>query len=461
MSTLHFGPNAWYARIGDGFDESSITSIACALGDVWASSYKGSTVLVGYDIRRDSQRLAMLAAEVIASFGLTAIVSDRVCPTPALGWAVARDRSCVGGLMLTAGNMPREYGGIVVRGADGGHISTQFAAEVERRLRTARPDVVGEVRRSDLVSSYLNQLASEADGSLISSAGLRVVVDAMYGAGSSYLTHLLKTLGCEVIALHDKPVSDFRGLHPDTREPWVDECERAVVKHKADLGIVLDGDATHMALIDADGRLVSSHYLAPLALEHVVRQRGYGGRVVATMASSARTARQAERLGCDFTMVPVGAESIYREFFERDVILATDATGSIWAPRHLPERDAIMAALMLLELISGSGESVRGLVNACERNLGLMEYVGKDIRMDHGMVQRLRNLLPGINPPEVAGMEPTRISHADGLRAELPDGSWILLRCSRMQPVVRIVAEAKSHARARELLAWGTKLASS
>lgn len=454
MGIPHFGQTGWRARVGHGFDDRSVAYVANALGKTWASAFEGSCVLVGYDTRRDSERMAHLAAQVIAAHGLTAILSDHVCSTPALGWSVAHDPSCVGGVMLTAGSMPYSYGGIVARRGDGGPISTAFAAEVDQLMTTKPIDERGEVTRVDLTSPYHDALVMEVDRALVSSAGLKIVVDTMYGTECGFAQELFRQMGCEVISLHDKPVPDFRGLHPDTREPWVDECERAVVAHHADAGVVFDGDATHFALIDAEGRLVSPHFLAPLALEHIVRQRGRRGRVVATLATSARIANQAWRLGCDFTTTAVGSEAIYREFYDRDVILATDETGTLCVPAHMPERDALMGALMIFELMAGTGDGIRELIDQCERELGSMEYAARDIRVDFGSIQRLRNILPGVNPGDVAGMEPIRISHADGLRAELPDRSWILVRCSRTRPLVRIAAEAPSTQRARELVDW-------
>jgi phosphomannomutase len=458
MGALRFDANGWQARVGSGFDADAVARLADALGRTWAWRYEGSTILVGYDGRRDSQRMALLAGEVIAASGMRVVVSQSVCPTPALDWAVAQDPLCVGGVMVTARRMPYEYGGIIVRRGDGGHIDSGFADAVERSLSTSAPTARGSVERADIMEGYLRRLAEECDTALVESADLRVVVDPLYGAGSTWASSLVSRVGVQVVPLHDRCVPDFRGLHPHAREPWVDECECAVRESRADLGIVLDGDCGHMAVVDGTGRMVSPHDLAPLALEHVVLQRGRRGRVVATVASSARIARQAERLDCDFSMVPVGFESVYRELLDEDVVLATEEGGGICIPSFVHERDALLTTLMLLELVAGTGESISALVDDCERNVGVMEYGTRDMRLDFGSVQRLRNMLPGMNPPEVLGMVPQRVSHADGLRLDLPDGSWLLLRPSRTQPVVRAVCEGSSTAQRDELLSFASSL---
>lgn len=459
MGAIRFSSSGWRARSGKGYDESSIVRVAHALGATWATRYLGLTVIVGYDVRRDAKRFASLAGQVIAAHGLRVVVSDRVCPTPALEWAVAHDPSCIGGVMLTATKMPHEYGGILVRQHDGGPMNSTFAAAVSQRIESSPTEQRADVEYADITTAYFDALASEADTQLIAAAGLRVVVDPLYGAASGYASELFTRLGCDVVPLHDSFVSDYRKLHPDAREPWVDECERTVVQSKADMGIVFDGDGSRFAIIDAGGRLVSPHDLPPLVLEHLVGQRGRHGRVVGTVATSVRIERQAKRLGCDYTMVPVGIESIYREFFEGDVILATDEAGSLVVPSHIPERDALFGAVMMLELIAGSGDDVHTMVAHLEETLGRMEYVARDLRLDSGATQRLRNLLPGINPQQINGMRPKAVSHADGLRLTMPDDTWLLIRASRSGSGLRLVAEAPTAQEARALLEIAPSLA--
>lgn len=458
MGQIRFETRGWYARVGDGFDADAVARVAHALGQTWSWRNEGATVLVGYDNRRDSRRMAVLAGEVIAAFGMHVVVSQNVCPTPALGWAVAQDPLCIGGVMLTARMLPYEYGGILVRPADGGHIDATFATMVEQRIPPSAPTERGQVEFGDFTTDYIECLARQCDVSLVGGADLTVAVDPLYGAASGLASRLIERVGCTVVPVHDQAVSNYRGLHPSAREPWVDECERVVRKSGADLGFVFDGDCGHMGVVDGRGRLVSPHDLAPLMLEHVVCQRGLHGRVVATVGCSARIARQAERLGCEFTLVPVGFESVYLELYEGDVILATEEGGGICIPSFVPERDALLTSLMLLEFVAGKSESVTELVDECEQKVGVMEYGTRNMRLDFGAVQRLRNMLPGMNPAEVLGMEPQRVSHADGLRLELPDGSWLLLRASRTEPIVRAVCEAPSAVRRDELLSFATML---
>lgn len=154
MALIRFGQDGWRARVDGGFNEDNVARISSALGAVWAERHEGSSVLVGYDTRRDSKRLALSAGAVLAARGMRAIVSDRVCTTPALGWSIARDPSCVGGIMVTASEASCEFGGLLVRSADGGPITPHFAERVERRIPRRPFTERGDVERRDLVSDY-------------------------------------------------------------------------------------------------------------------------------------------------------------------------------------------------------------------------------------------------------------------------------------------------------------------
>ena len=452
MGVIRFGASGWQARVDNGFDAQNVGRIADALGQIWRSAPSGSRVLVGFDTRRDSERFAVLLGEIVASYGPEVVVSDRACPTPALGWSVARDAHCIGGVMLTASEKPREYGGVLVRHADGGPVSDAFAELLTQRMMVGATAARGTVARANLVDDYIDAQLAYCDTTAVKARRPRVVVDTMHGAGCGCVGDLFERAGCEVVALHDEAARDFRGLHPDPREPWVDACERRVVECRADLGIVLDGDCDRMALIDATGRLVSSHMLAPLVLEQLVVHHGVEGRVVATSACSARVERTAEQLDLDFTMVPVGMQPIYRELCEGDVVLAADEEGGVYLPGHLYERDGIAAALCLAEMFACQDTTLANLVEQREDQFGRSEYGRLDLRCDPVVLQRLRILLPGMNPRRVAGKVPVRVGHGDGLRLWFDDGSWLLIYGGHSHRTLHLVAEAPSRAQQKQLI---------
>ncbi len=354
--------------------------------------------------------------------------------------------------MLTASERSCEYGGLIVRGADGGPVSREFLDAVEQHISLEPTSDTGEYQVENFIAPYLDDLVTLVDGVAIAGAGLSVVVDPMYGAGAGVLAQALERLGCEVTEIHADVREDFCGLHPEPADPWADECEERVSSTRASLGFLLDCDGDRAGVVDEDGNILLPHELSPLVLGHLVENRNETGRVVVTLTCSARIARQAERLGCQLTSVPVGFSRIYREMREGDVVLGAEEYGGLAFPSHLLERDGLLSCLLVAELVAKSGRTVRQLVRDMGDKIGHMRYTRRDVRLDPAATQAFRNVLPGLNPESVAGRLPVEVSHADGLRLQFDDGSWVLIRPSRSDPVVRVYSEAPTEGERDRLL---------
>ncbi len=444
MAIITFGTSGWRARYDDGFDEYDVMRVATSLGRVWSRMAAKPTVHVGYDTRYRSNWFAQVAAETLSGFGLRVVVSSRACPTPALGWTVAHSTDYSTGIMITGCDAPCDYNGIIARGSDGGTITQAFAEEVNIHIPADPASAKGPICHDDFCDAYEKSLVTLVDADVIGQANLLVAVDYMYGSAGPVLENVLRRMGCRVISLHEcigtLAVSD---VHPQAMEPWVDDCEKLVVDAGCSLGIVLDGDGGRSALIDEGGSLVSPHCEIPLLMKHVVENKKMVGRMVATLASSSRVEAMAQRLGMDFTRVPVGFHRIHDEIGSGDVLMAAEEYGGVCIPSHLNERDGILSALLAIEALAHARESVSALVNHIEKLVGGMRYARKDIRFDSGQIQMIRNILPGINP-ELPNESPRQINHADGLRMEFEDGAWLMLRPSRTQPYIRVYAEGGS-----------------
>lgn len=449
---IRFRADGWQARLDEGFDEAGVRRVADALGLLWADAHPGATILVGYDTRHNSAEYARVAAGALSSFGLRVVVSDGPCPTPVVAWCCARRDDAVGAVILTASERSCEYGGLVVRGPDGGPVSREFLDAVEQHISLEPPADGGGYQVEDFSGPYLDDLVTLVDGAAIAAAAPSVVVDPMYGAGAGVLAVALERVGCRVTEIHAGSCEDFCGLHPEPCDPWADECEQAVSSTGADMGFLLDCDGDRAGVVDENGKILLPHELSPLVLGHLVETRGKSGRVVATLTCSARIARQAGRLGCRFTPVPVGFSRIYREMREGDVVLGVEEYGGLAFPSHLLERDGLLTCLLVAELVAKSGRTVRQLVSDMGDKIGHMRYTRRDVRLDPAATQAFRNVLPGLNPGSVAGRRPVEVSHADGLRLQFDDGSWVLMRPSRSDPVVRVYAEAATEGERDSLL---------
>ncbi|MDN0069015.1 phosphoglucomutase/phosphomannomutase family protein [Collinsella ihumii] len=456
---IRFGTDGWRARRDGEFTEENVVRVADAAASLWAQSHPGAIVYVGYDTRPGADEFARLAARVIAGHGLVVKLSDRYTPTPALSWTISHDARSCGGLMITGSHHPADYLGVKFRVADGGAGSTEFVSEVERAVGPEPTDLRGPIDIVDFTTPYLDALVSLVDGDAIANAHLHIVYDPMYGAARGYLPAVLGALGVEVDEIHGESDEDMEDMRPEPIEPWVDDCEQAVVEAGACCGLINDGDADRVGAVDEKGRFVNAHKLFSLILGHLVRNRGMSGRVVLGLASSLLTRRVARALGCRYVVKPVGFKYIYMEMLKGGVLIGGEETGGFGIPSHFPERDGLLMALLLCELMAKSGKTLAELVEELEDALGSTSYARRDLRLQYEDIEALRTMLPGINPRRVAGREPVRVSHMDGLRLEFEDESWLLLRPSGTETLVRVYAEAQTVEMRDELLDAGTDMA--
>lgn len=460
MSIIHFGTDGWRARIDEDFTDDNVARVADACGRIWAEEAPGARVYVGYDTRIDAARFARIAAGTVAAHGLEVVVSRGYCPTSALAWTVADDAAACGGIMLTGSHNPGEYQGIKIRMADGGTATEEVTDRIEALLGPVPTHQPGPFRTADLMGAYADDLVSLVDADLIASAGLRVVNDAMYGATRGHMARLLGRVGVESVEIRGDAVDDFMDIHPEPIEPWIDACERAVPRAHAAAGLVSDGAGDRIAAVDEHGRVVSPHILIALILGHLVRNRGMSGRVVLAVSSSVVTRTAAKRLGCPVTIVPTGFRWIYGEMSRGDVLLGGEESGGIGIPDHMPARDGMLMALLLCELLAKSGRSLSELVAEVESQVGRMEYARRDLRLPNEVIETFRTVLPGLNPRRVCGMQPVTVNHMDGLRLDFEDRSWLLMRPSGTERLVRVYAEAPTVRSRDDLLEAGCAMAS-
>ena len=339
---IRFGTDGWRAVIGDDFTYANLRRVADAAGRVFAEDSPGGLVLVGYDTRFEAGSFARAAAEVLALHGLRVRVSDRYLPTPALCWSVGHSDEAVGGVMLTASHNPAPYLGFKLRMADGGASPKSFTDRVEAALSEAPPTLPAlgapgattapAYEVADLVGPYLEGLRSFVDADLVRSAGLRVAVDPLYGAGQTYLADTLRSFGVEVTEIHGDRNPGFGGLHPEPIPPHIDEVRALVKRDGLDAAFITDGDADRIGAADRTGAFVNPHRIIALVTRHLVEDRGMTGRVVKTLSTSVLVDRLCTQLGLEVTTTPVGFKWIYEEMVKGGVLIGGEESGGIGIP---------------------------------------------------------------------------------------------------------------------------------
>ena len=462
MSVINFLGDAWCVRVDEGEPHEDALRIASALGRLTKERCPNGAIVIGYDTRPLSAAIALEMGEVIASYGIAARVSDSHCPASVLSEAVRLGGDAVAGVMLTAGNRPADYFGIRVCMSDGSAATSSDTDVLESYIVPELPSGRGEAEVIDLVGPYLEKASALIEGEAIAKSSPIVVCDPMYGAQTSIAARLMSSLGARVVELHNDDAQDFAGLHPEAAEPWIDDCEQAVVDEGASYGIALDGAGERIALIDERGRYVSPHKTLALLMEYLVTRRGLAGRVVAPVFVSSIVRRQAERLGISLTVTPIGYAWMRDEMASGDVMCAGDAVGGVCVTELGHDRDALGAAIMLMDHIARDGRRLSEMLDELEKNLGHMEYGRRKLRLGPGEIQALRVALPGVNPPKIAEMDVESATHPSGcLRLGLEKGAWVLIAPSASDATALVVAEAEDPEKRDALLDAATDLAHS
>ena len=453
MSYLRFTNDGWYSRLDEDFTEPNVARIADAVAAFWYEQNPKGTVYIGFDTRQNAASYAAIAAKAQAAWGLKVVVSDGPCPMPALNQAVREDPKAIGALMLTADHRSADYLGVRVRNADSSAISSEDAAHIED-LVSAEVDVSeASFEVQDFVTPFLATMSSIVDASLIRDAHLTAVVDPLFGTARGIAAPLLRSFGVDVVEIHGDADANFGGLHPEVVEPWVDDLEYLTEQTHSSFGVAIDGPSNRSIMVDERGQLVSAPQAHGLLLEHLVKHRNLSGRIVVPRFSSAMTRRLADRLGCEVVAVASGPTWPFDEIRRGNVLTASDGLGGICVPTFDRERNAFVTMLLLMEYIAAEKKPLSQLVDEFCAQVGKMEFGSKELRMDPGKYAVLRNLLPGVNPVlEGVARQPVSVSHADGLRVQYEDDSWLLVKPSLSEPLVRIYAEGPTKAERDNLL---------
>lgn len=442
MRLISFGTAGWKAQVGEGFTLENVARLAEGAGIYWSQLCPGAVVYVGYDTRKDAEIYGQVAGEVLATYGLNVKISDQPCPTPALGFSIANDTRAIGGLMITASGSYAAYQGACLRNNRGSALSIGALEQIEDLIPLTTPKVRGTAEPTDLLTSYLADLESYVDTQAIKDAHLSVVIDPMYGTARGILAHMLRELGCEVTEIHNDQVDDFAGIHPKPVEPWADECEQAVIANKAAAGFMVDGDGDRVGAVDETGELLDPNEVDALIAYHLIVNKEQSGRILMPISSSSYVKEVAEKYDVPVAITPIGFGWATNEMQSDDVMFACDARGGIAIPSHLYERDGLLTTLLLVEAMALSGKSLKELVAGLRENTGTRYYGEKEVPVDVAQSQMIKNLLPGLRIDRLCDMPVAQISHADGVRLEFDDGSWVLMRSARKNPSVKIYAEA-------------------
>jgi phosphomannomutase len=400
----------------------------------------------------------LAAAEVLTSNGFIPLLCNRDTPTPVIAHTI-RTRKALGGINMTASHNPAEYQGLKFSTSNGAPAHPEVTKQIEANIAQLQAQnwnfkaaVIGtyECKTIDPQPDYFKQLRKLVDFGALKKARLKVAVELMYGTGRDYLDKLLVDAGAKVAVFHNQINPLFGGHHPEPNAEGMAEVSRFVRSGKAQLGLGLDGDADRFGIVDKDGTWLTPNQVLALALYHLKKNRGWTGAVVRTVPTSHQVDAVAEMLGVKVHETPVGFKYIGALMESEPIIVGGEESGGLSVKGHVPEKDGILACLLMAEVVAMEGKSLGRILKELEKKIGEFhsERINVAIRPEtkEALLSKLGSGLQSIGSFKVEKFVTT-----DGYKYLLPNHEWVAFRASGTEPLIRCYIEAKSEASLKKL----------
>ncbi len=481
--SIHFGTDGWRAVISDTFTFSNLRLVTQAIADAVATKHWTNgccpeippdikKMVVGFDTRFLSDRYANEVARVLAANGFSVYLAQADAPTPAISYAV-ENLHAIAGVMITASHNAPRYNGVKLKASYGGSASPEQCRLVEIYLNENEsqgrgPNLMdydlarneGLIQRFNPIIAYNEQLRRLIDFDIIAENPQRFVVDSMYGSGRGVIKGILQGTGCEVHEIRGEMNPGFGGVHPEPIAHYLGALAGAISMGSGGFGLATDGDADRIGAMDERGNFVDPHKIMALALRYLYHKRGLRGSVVRTVSTTRMIDRLAEKYGLPCHETPVGFNHIADYMMNENVLIGGEESGGISFQGHIPEGDGVLMGLLLLEIIAESKTTLYGLVEDLLKEVGPAFYERTDIRLKHPVAKDLMvKKLTLEAPSAIGGQTMKEVSTLDGVKYILADDSWLLIRPSGTEAVLRVYAEGRTQDMVKELLDFGNQFA--
>ena len=462
---ITFGTSGWRAIIADEFTMANVRLVTRAIASVLHEESAGGSIVVGYDTRFMSERFAAECGAELAAMGLTAYLTTRETPTPTISYAI-RTKKARGGINFTASHNPPQYNGMKFSTADGAPALPEVTQRVEKRIAEMQAGTAsfagtgsaGEVVMLDPREDYLLDLTGKINFGKIAAANLKLAYDPLWGTGRGYLDEVLRRNGCEVRTVHDYRDVLFGGYSPEPSEKNLAEMRELILTNKLALGISTDVDADRFGFIDRDGTFVSANHILALVLDYLCETRPHWtGGMARSVATTHLVDRVAKHYGRETYETPVGFKFIGEMINEDKIILGGEESAGLTIKGHFPEKDGILACLLVVEMVAARGASLGEMIESLFHKHGALYSERVGIKLTPEVKERLQKRLAADPPATIGGWKVTEVNRMDGVKYIFDDGSWLLLRMSGTEPVVRCYAETHSKKDLEVLLETGSQ----
>jgi phosphomannomutase len=475
---IQFGTDGWRAGIADTYTFDAVRVCAQAVAEwVIKSGGRDRGIVIGFDRRFRSEHFADAAAEVVAAHGVHAFLANAASPTQSFSYATMRKKAKAG-IVITASHNPWTDNGFKVKEETGAAASPAVIKELEaiihpleshakdvRRMKLDDAKAKGLVEIFDPEPDYLARVGELFDLEAFRGAGYKIVVEPLFGSASGYFPKLLGGGRTQIIELHSERNPYFGGVNPEPIPPNIDEFLARIPKERADVGLAVDGDADRAGLADERGTFVTTLTLYALLMWYLIEVRGLRKPVVKTVNMTSMIDRLGEKYGVPVHEVPVGFKYIAPKMVETGAMMGGEESGGFGFAMHLPERDGIVADLFFLDFMLKTKKKPSQLIAELMALAGPSFYLRRDLHLEAAtypqkkveIMERLR----AVQPREIAGHKVAKIvalDTNDGVKFFLDDGSWLLIRLSGTEPLVRVYTETRSADEVKPMLDTGERM---
>ncbi len=471
MATIRFGTSGWRGIIARDFTFDNVRLATQSIADYLKSTVQGppastalrrgeqsAVVILGYDTRFLGREFSLAAAEVLAANGLEPLLCDRDTPTPVIAHTI-RHRKAAGGINMTASHNPAEYQGLKFSTSNGAPATPEVTKQIEANITRLQSQnwsfqgaVIGTYQCTtfDPRPDYFKQLHKLIDFAALKKAKLKVAIDLEYGTGRGYLDTLLESVGAKVTVFHNEINPLFGGHHPEPNATGMADVSKFVRSGKAQIGLGLDGDADRFGIVDKDGTWLTPNQVLALALYHLKKNRGWTGAVVRTVPTSHQVDAVAELLGVKVHETPVGFKYIGALMESEPIIVGGEESGGLSVKGHVPEKDGILACLLMAELVATEKKSLDRILKELSKQIG--EFYTDRINVSFAPEKKdalLAKLGSGLK--NIGAFKVEKFITTDGYKFLLPNREWVAFRASGTEPLIRCYIEAKSKANLKKL----------
>lgn len=467
--SIKFGTSGWRAIIADKFTFPNVRVISQAIADyVKSNSIRKSfppQIIIGYDTRFNSKEFASCAANILASNGIKVLLANRDTPTPVISFQVI-DKKSDGAINITASHNPPEYNGLKFSPSHGGPAAPAITKDIEKRIANIKGEVEEQpsskfkyaIEEFDPQPSYLARIKKLVDLDVIRRAKLKVVVDVMHGTGRGYLDEILKEADCKVEVLNENLDPMFGGHPPEPAKENLEKLISEIKRRKADLGLALDGDADRFGIVDEKGRFYTPNEVISLLFKYLLDTRPRLKQVARTHSTTTLIDRIAKQYDVEVIETPIGFKYIGEILLKGNCIIGGEESGGLSIANHIPEKDGILACLLVAEMVAMQKKRLSRILSDLYRQFG-RSYPGKlNFTLTDDEKSRLLNMLDKNPPKEILSLKVSELNKVDGYKFILEDSSWILIRPSGTEPLVRCHFEATSQDKAKRLANFSRKL---